>query len=190
MADGFVLIVRGQLATAGNKTGYPRQGKNGKIHVRMVEGRDKDARARIANWRADIKAECERVMAGAAPLDGPLIAALTISVRRPGGLPERRRTPAGMVPVRHYPTTRPDLIKYTRLIEDAVTAGGGWADDARVIRYRRLAKFYAGDGERYGEPDVLASPGMVLRCWPVPSAEFLARVLPDMNGRAVQDALL
>ena len=106
-------------------------------------------------------------MGGHQPYDGPLEATLVITVRRPDKLPLRKRDPdtGELVIVRHYPASRPDLIKYTRLVEDAVTSGGGWKDDARVIRYKNLAKFYAGDGELYEEPDVLSSPGIVLRVW-------------------------
>ena len=35
----LTVICHGQLATAGSKTGYPRQGKDGKIHVAMVDQR-------------------------------------------------------------------------------------------------------------------------------------------------------
>lgn len=161
----LTVICHGQLATAGSKSGYPRTGKDGKIHVAMVDGRRPGSVERAKNWRADIRIEVERVMAGRPPFDGPLEASLVITVKRPGNLPRRRKAGGRLVEVRHYPGTRPDLIKYTRLVEDAVTSGGGWKDDARVIRYRNLAKFYAGDGAAYGEPDVLSSPGIVLRVW-------------------------
>lgn len=158
------VVVYGEPQTAGNKTAYPRQGRDGRLHVAMVDGRRPEARARGRDWRHDVVMAVCAQMSGREPFDFPLEASLTFTVRRPGNLPARRRAGGVLVPVRHYPGQRPDLVKMTRAVEDAVTAGGGWRDDARVVLYRRLGKFYAGDA-LYGEPDVLATPGIVLRVW-------------------------
>jgi Holliday junction resolvase RusA-like endonuclease len=46
---------------------------------------------------------------------------------------------------RIWMTTKPDLSKLVRAIEDSMTAATVWADDSQVVRYSRLEKRYADD---------------------------------------------
>lgn len=46
---------------------------------------------------------------------------------------------------RIWMTTKPDLSKLVRAIEDSMTRAGVWADDAQVVRFGRLEKRYADD---------------------------------------------
>lgn len=41
-----------------------------------------------------------------------------------------------------YPSGKPDLSKLARATEDALTDAGLWADDAQVVRYALLAKYW------------------------------------------------
>lgn len=57
---------------------------------------------------------------------------------------------------RKYPSVPPDLSKLIRSTEDALTTGGIWEDDARVIRIAAV-KLYVGD------PEALDAPGAIIR---------------------------
>lgn len=87
------------------------------------------------------------------PLDGPLHVSMVFTLRKPLSAPKRTVT---------WPTRYPDLSKLCRSTEDALTAAGVWADDARVVEYRRLAKVFP--GEATGS---LSEPGVVVQIWQV-----------------------
>lgn len=118
--------------------------------ARLVESSKK-----VKPWRVEVKAACERTV-DAIPfwtlLDGPLVASMVFTLRKPVSAPKRRRT---------WPDRMPDLSKLVRSTEDAIT-GVGWADDARVVEYRRLAKVFPGE-----DRDALDVPGAVVRVWRV-----------------------
>lgn len=127
----------------------------------MVESSKK-----VAPWRQDVKyaalAAVEE-LPGWVPLDGPLAVSMTFTFpRRKGhfgtGRNATRLKPSA--PLR--PDRYPDLSKLVRSTEDALTKVV-WADDARVVEYRRLAKHYASDGG----VDVLDMPGAIIRVWPL-----------------------
>jgi Holliday junction resolvase RusA-like endonuclease len=76
-------------------------------------------------------------MNGDGLLDGPLALAVTFHVPRPKGhYGKRGLRPTAQV----YPTTRPDVTKLLRAVEDACT-GVVWRDDAQVVR-QVAAKVY------------------------------------------------
>jgi crossover junction endodeoxyribonuclease RusA len=76
---------------------------------------------------------------------------MVFTLPKPSSAPKRTRT---------WPMRYPDLSKLLRSTEDALTTAGVWADDARVIEYRHLAKVYPGE-----HPDALDAPGAVIRVW-------------------------
>lgn len=96
---------------------------------------------------------------GWVPLDGPLVADMVFSMPRPARFPtgDARR-------VHGCHTTYPDLSKLTRSTEDALTTAGVWADDARVVGYRRNDKVYT----KAYDPDAMLVPGVVIRVWRAP----------------------
>lgn len=150
----ITITVYGQPAPQGSK----RHVGNGV----MIESSKK-----VKPWRADVKAAATGavdLLPGWTPLDGPLSVSMVFTTLRPKGHYGTGRN-AGTVrasaPSR--PATIPDLSKLVRSTEDALTALV-WADDARVVEYRRLGKHYAGSSE----PDVLDVPGCVIRVWPLP----------------------
>ncbi|MEU8723560.1 RusA family crossover junction endodeoxyribonuclease [Streptomyces antimycoticus] len=123
---------------------------------------------KVKPWRQDVKAAAREVIEARAdwqPLDGPLAAAMVFTVRhRPAGKPTW--WPTGLrwsKTLMWRPASTPDLSKLLRATEDALTDAGLWKDDARVVEYRRLAKYYADDAT--GGLDVLDGPGCVIRVW-------------------------
>lgn len=127
----------------------------------MVESSKK-----VKPWRQDVKAAALDAIAAMpdwTPLDGPLAASVVFTVReQPGSKPAW--WPAGLrwsKALRWRPASTPDLSKLLRSTEDALT-GVAWKDDARVVEYTRLAKYYAG----YDAADVLPhGSGAVIRVW-------------------------
>ena len=121
---------------------------------------------KVRPWRMDVKeaAGAARTAHGGT-LDGPLVVSMVFTVKKPASAPKSRQT---------WPDRMPDLSKLLRSTEDAITDAGLWADDARVVRYAKLAKCYPGEDD----PDALAAPGVVVRIAQVarpvmPQAELL-----------------
>lgn len=155
-APGISLTVYGLPAPQGSK----RHVGNGV----MIESSKK-----VKPWRQDVKQAALDAVAGLTdwtPLDGPLVASMVFTFARPKGHYRTGRNAhllRDSAPLR--PHGMPDLSKILRSTEDALK-GVVWHDDARVVGYARLGKFYAGtDG-----PDVLAMPGCVVRVWPLDEA--------------------
>jgi Holliday junction resolvase RusA-like endonuclease len=136
-----------------------------KRHVgngRMIEMSKK-----VKPWRQDVKhaaIDAAAQIPGWLPLDGPLAVSMVFTVRdRPAGKPAW--WPAGArwsKTLMWRPASTPDLSKLCRATEDALT-GVAWKDDARVVEYRRLAKYYVGDPA--GGLDVLGTTGCVIHIW-------------------------
>ncbi len=87
------------------------------------------------------------------PLSGPLQAEMVFTLKPPARIPAERFVDG--VP---YPAAYPDSSKLVRATEDALT-GVLWADDALVVLYTLVAKYYPG----YGCPGSLDQPGAVIR---------------------------
>jgi Holliday junction resolvase RusA-like endonuclease len=156
----ITITVFGLPAPQGSKKAFRNQ-HTGRIQLT-------ESSAKVKPWRSDVKAAALVAVAELTdwvPLDGPLAASMTFTFARPRGHFGTGRN-AGFVkasaPVR--PHTKPDLSKLVRSTEDALT-GLVWADDARVVEYRRLGKHYASSGDI----DVLTMPGAVIRVWQLPS---------------------
>lgn len=122
------LHVLGIPSPQGSKTKMP----NGA----MVEGGSPTGRAKLANWRNDVRAAAEKWLAENGepdPLEGPLVAGFTFRMPRPKARKNDRWTP-----------TKPDLSKLVRATEDALT-GIIWRDDALLVGCT-AAKEYVGSG--------------------------------------------
>lgn len=125
------FVVFGQPAPAGSKT--TGRTKDGRSFVR-------DSSKRSYPWRRDVAQAAGIAMRSAPLLDGPLRLELTFHVPRPKGHYGTR----GLRPsAPTHPTTRPDVLKLARAVEDACT-GIVWRDDAQVVT-EILSK-------RFGEP--------------------------------------
>lgn len=151
----ITITVYGQAAPQGSK----RHVGNGV----MVESSKK-----VKPWRQDVKAAATAavdLLPGWVPLDGPLSVSMTFTFLRPKGHFGTGRN-AGIIRASapQRPATIPDLSKLVRSTEDALTKLV-WADDARVVEYRRLGKHYASSGD----VDVLDVAGCIIRVWPLGS---------------------
>lgn len=145
------FVVYGKPAPQGSKVpGYSGKGPN----RRMTHMRESAGHA-LERWRADIVAQAKITMAGRAPLDGPLRAAVTLSLKYPDR--PRKGTPAYEWP--EAPAGPPDWDKLMRAVGDALKIGGVIVDDARITGFDRAEKVWAGSGEI----DALDRPGVVIR---------------------------
>lgn len=138
------IIAYGTPAPQGSKkfVGISKAG-----HGVLVESSKK-----VKPWRAAVEA-ATRIYINQqprpwTPLDGPLVARLVLTVRKPVAAPKKRTT---------WPATQPDLSKLLRSTEDALTDAGLIKNDGRIVEYTRLAKAYPGE-----DPEALNEPGAVI----------------------------
>jgi Holliday junction resolvase RusA-like endonuclease len=136
--DPIAFSVYGTPQTAGSKKAFVVKSKNGGRPRAVVT----DDNKRSKPWKDQVAQQAGLAMRRRELLRGPLEMRLVFHVRRPQGHFGRR----GLLPsAAAYPITRPDLSKYTRAVEDALT-GVVWHDDAQVVR-QILEKHY-GQPER------------------------------------------
>lgn len=155
----IVITVHGVPAPQGSK----RHVGNG-VMVEMSK--------KLKPWRQDVKdaaltamesGQIGNVQLHRPPLDGPLAVSMVFTVReqpgsKPAWWPSSERWSRSL---RWRPASTPDLSKLLRATEDALT-GVAWKDDARVVEYTRLAKYYVG----HDAEDVLPHhTGAVIRIW-------------------------
>ncbi len=105
----------------------------------------KNAAEKAIACKCDYLSECDAIEPGY-PLDAPIVARMVFTMPKPASAPKKRRT---------WPMRTPDLSKLIRSTEDALTAAGVWADDARVVDYARAAKVFPGE-----DPEALDAPGV------------------------------
>ncbi len=106
------------------------------------------------DWRARVQDAIAGVHHGA-PLEGPLELCLYFQLPRPRTHLRRDGSPRPSAAA--YPTTRPDVTKLTRAVEDA-DSGILWRDDAQVVT-QTVTK-------RYGE-----TVGVLIHCRPLRALE-------------------
>lgn len=125
------LVVFGLAAPAGSKTAGATKG--GRRYVR-------DSNPASREWKRTVAQAAGERMDRRGLLEGPLVLELVFYRPRPSAHYGKR----GLRPsAPEFPTTRPDVLKLARAVEDALT-GVVWRDDAAIVD-ERLAK-------RYGEP--------------------------------------
>src|SRR5262245_11285271 len=137
------FFVPGAPVAAGSKRAFPIMGKDKRLHVAVSDA----SGARGKNWRGQIshaalaaRRAADRDLAVAVELH-PLRVALWFYVQRPRSHTGKR----GLLPsAPTHPTTRPDVLKLARAVEDACT-GILWRDDAQMVD-ELLHKVYA-DGD-------------------------------------------
>lgn len=135
------IVVYGRPAPQGSKkhVGDTKEGR-----AILVE-----SSRHVGPWRELVHAAAVAARMGSAPLDGPLVARMVFTLRKPKSAPKGRRI---------YPDRYPDLSKLIRSTEDALSNAGVWADDARVVGYTRQWKCYPGE-----DPEALEAPGARIR---------------------------
>ena len=136
------MIIRayGEPAPQGSKRAVNRGNANRAVTI-------VDSSPKLAPWRSDVIAAAREVLTRQmlACLDGPIIARMVFSFRRPKTIKFSKRP---------FPSVYPDLSKLCRSTEDALKAAGAIADDSLIVEYTRLAKVYCGEDE-----DSLETPG-------------------------------
>lgn len=93
---------------------------------------------KLRPWRDTVAWHVRQNMADAGitePLEGPVTVAVTFVLPRPKSAPKSRWAP----------DRKPDGDKLERALFDAITAGGGWVDDAQVVTCQ-WSKVYPVDG--------------------------------------------
>lgn len=105
----------------------------------------------VRPWRQDVAFAGREAMQGREPLDGPLMASIVFTVRKPASAPKRKTT---------YPSRKPDLDKLLRSTMDALVTAGVIADDARVVEFTQVAKVFPGEHIR-----ALPHPGAYISVW-------------------------
>ena len=139
------FFVAGLPMTAGSKRAVPTP-----AGTRVIESGSKTVRDAKAGWRADIIEATDRAIESGAwkRTAGPLILVCEFFLRRPQG---HYRTNGELRPsAPPSPTTRPDVLKLGRAVEDAITVSGVvWRDDSQVVR-GVYDKFYANAGHPVG----------------------------------------
>lgn len=136
------FTVVGQARPAGSKVSgvaYRKDASGKSVPVTKDDGRivtfTKDSSGdKGAAWRADVREACARVLPeGFAPLTGPLRVTLAFYVERGKGHYRSGRNAhllRDSAPA--YPTTRPDVLKLARAIEDALTKIA-YVDDSQIV---------------------------------------------------------
>lgn len=143
----MILVVYGTPAPQGSKRIVGRKGSRGSL----VESSEK-----VAPWRDAVRFDAVKARQGAPPIDEPVYVRMVFTLQRPTS---HYRTGKNATMLRdgapNRPCGPPDLSKYARSTEDALTDAGVWKDDSRVVEYERLAKVYVGE-----DPEALEAPGV------------------------------
>ena len=133
-AKPIVFTVYGKPEPAGSKRGFAFKRKTGGMGVAIS-----DANPKSRDWKNSITHRAREEYHGEL-LDGPLSLSLVFHLPRPKGHFGKRGL-RDSAP-RHI-TTKPDVLKLARAVEDALT-GVVWRDDSQIV-IETLAK-------HYGEP--------------------------------------
>jgi Holliday junction resolvase RusA-like endonuclease len=156
-APALVIVVHGIPGPQGSKTH-----KGG---GRMVE-----SSAKVKPWRVAVveaAVEARQKVEGFQPIAGAVALSMTFTVARTKGHFGTGRNAGVLRPsAPRRPAVRPDLSKLVRATEDALTTALVYRDDAQVVDYCGLGKWY--ETEHGTVPDVLDSPGCVIRVWALP----------------------
>ena len=131
------FFVRGKPATQGSKRAFynPRIGR-----AIVVE----DCK-RNRPWRTDVKASAEQAWPFP-PHDGPVKVEINFLFSRPSGhfgSGKNSATVRPSAPV--HMTTKPDVVKLARAVEDALK-GLTWRDDSQIV-HEVITKNYSANGQ-------------------------------------------
>lgn len=106
-------------------------------------------------------------------LTGPVACRMVFTLAKPRSARKTERRP----------WRKPDLGKLDRAVEDSITAAGGWADDAQVVEYHRLAKVWNGHDD-----EALPVPGVVVAACEITADGDPAGALREMVRRELSVA--
>lgn len=129
------FTVHGKPEPAGSKKAYPFRRSNNSLGASVV-----DANKSAKPWQAIVASEAREAHEGEL-LTGPLSVTLTFYMVRPKS---HYRTGKNSHLLKDsappFPTTRPDVLKLARAVEDALTKVV-WHDDSQIVD-EHLAKHY------------------------------------------------
>lgn len=137
MNNQITFTVLGKPEPAGSKRAFVNP-KTGKAIVT-------DANAKSKPWKQEVAARAHEAMQGRSVMTGPLHMTLVFRVARPKGHYGSGRNAGTLkqsAPL--FPTSKPDVTKLVRGVEDAMT-GVVYRDDAQV-HWQNARKVYAHDG--------------------------------------------
>jgi Holliday junction resolvase RusA-like endonuclease len=120
----IVFTVAGKPEPAGSKRALPWRARDGRSGTSIV-----DANPKSRGWKTQVSEAAAAAFSGEL-LNGPLSVELVFEVPRPQGHFGKHGLLAS-APA--HPTTRPDVLKLARAVEDAIT-GTIWRDDAQIVR--------------------------------------------------------
>lgn len=133
------FMVRGKPEPAGSKKGYTVGRK-----VVIVDANDQ-----ARQWKGNVAIHARLQMHGRDPLTGPLRVTLTFLCQRPDSHYLSDGFTLSKAGERFLcKTSKPDVLKLARAVEDALT-GIVYADDAQIID-ERLKKRWTTPGEKEG----------------------------------------
>jgi Holliday junction resolvase RusA-like endonuclease len=165
MTEPLTITVHGRPAPQGSKRAFAiKKGGVPTGKVAVIES----SHDRVKSWRqavidAALEAAGPTLVRERLPLNGPTIALMVFFLPRPKGHYRTGRNAAQLrdsAPA--WPSKTPDLSKLCRATEDALVDAGMLADDALIVEYERLCKYYAGTpGVLYGG-GTLRTPGAVI----------------------------
>lgn len=137
ISTDITFNVHGIPATAGSKRGFPIKRKDGSIGVAMAPDNK-----RSKPWMASIAYTARQHWSGEL-LRGAVKLTLVFRLPRPKGHFSTGRNSGHLVreSAPRHPTTKPDLTKLARAVEDALK-GVLWADDSQVVE-QSFRKEYA-----------------------------------------------
>ena len=136
----FAVTVYGTPAPAGSKRAFNWRAKDGRSGTSIV-----DANAKAKPWKKEIAQAAGDLRNGAPVLEGPLAARFTFFAKRPKGhygTGKNSGTLKASAPA--YPIGKPDALKLTRGVEDALS-GVVYRDDGQIVT--EVLK------KRYGTPE-------------------------------------
>lgn len=138
------FFVAGKPQTAGSKRGFPIKRANGSIGVAMSDDNPKGK-----DWKQSVRTEAEKHVEGLPLLTTPLTVTFHFFVHRPKGhFGSGKNSEVVKSTSPKYPASKPDVLKLSRCVEDALT-GIIWKDDAQIVE-EVLMKSYAGINDREG----------------------------------------
>ena len=141
----ITFFVPGKPQTAGSKRAFVIR-RGGQYTGRAIVT---DDNPKSRDWKTDVGIMAKLSYAGQ-PLTGPIELDLTFYLDRPKGHYRTGKYAESLRPsAPTHPTTKPDLLKLARGVEDALT-GIVWRDDSQIV-WERLQKRYVDHGTSSGQ---------------------------------------
>jgi Holliday junction resolvase RusA-like endonuclease len=137
----FELTIKGvKPEPAGSKRAFAMPGKGGKYRAIVT-----DANAKSRPWKTHVSVMAQEALPKEFQvLEGGLFCAIRFKVPRPAGHFNGKGELNKAGRDKMHPTSKPDVLKLARGVEDALT-GIVWRDDAQIVD-ERITKLWSDDG--------------------------------------------